>query len=135
MHGDNFTVYMHIHKHYYTAPPPATLTITVAAGSGIAGETYTLTCLAVLTEGAMVTTDVEWLGTDGEVLTTQPGIIISDIIMIEDGVKISRDLTFVILLTSQAGEYTCRAGFPHPDSPTMIVSSNQTTLVTVQSEY
>ena len=91
-----------------------------------------LLCLADLIEGASVTTDVEWIGADGTLITDGGGISIGDLMM--EGVGVSRNLTFDSLLASQAGEYTCRASFPEPDSPAHDIASNLTTIVTVQSK-
>lgn len=115
----------------HTAPPPPVIYIT-ATGTSLAGQPYTLTCLAVLLEGSSDTADVQWLGPAGAVIVNDGGIMISDL-MINSGVMFSKILTFATLLGSQAGEYTCQAGFPDPDGSSSDIVSNQTTIVTVQS--
>ena len=113
------------------APPPAEITIT-AMGSSIAGQAYTLTCVAVLIEGSTVTVDVQWLDTDGTPILDGEGVNISTVVT--EGVQFSRSLTFGVLLTSQAGEYMCQASFPDPQSSSDDISSNQTLIVTVRSK-
>ena len=114
-----------------TAPPPAEITITTM-GSSIAGQAYTLTCVAVLIEGSTVTVDVQWLGSDGTPILDGEGVDIGTVVT--EGVQFSRSLTFGALLASQAGEYMCQASFPDPQSSSDDISSNQTLIVTVQSE-
>ena len=103
-----------------------------ATGSNTAGDTYTLTCSAVLIEGFSVTPDIQWLGPDGEHITGG-GITVGDV-MAEQGVTVSRSLTFDLLLASHAGEYTCRANFTDPEPPGEEIASNQTLAVVVQSK-
>ena len=115
----------------HTAPPPADISITTT-GSSIAGQAYTLTCSAVLIGGSIVTVDVQWLDSDGRVVLDGDDVSIGDVMT--EGVKFSRSLTFEVLLASQAGAYICQASFPDPQSSLGNISSNQTIIVTVQSE-
>ena len=86
-----------------------------SSGPGIAGNSFTLTCSAILTSPAHLPSDVpsptfEWFyGPHGNV-PLPPGVTPSATVWMSSGNIYSSTLLFPTLNESHAGMYTCRLG-------------------------
>lgn len=90
----------------------------------------TLTCTATVVEGLVEPPILEWLAPDGSTITIT-GNPAAEAAVVTGQVSTSV-LRFLPVLTSQAGQYSCRVSINIPGIPP--TSNVDTTNVTVQSE-
>ena len=82
-------------------------TITQDTGVLTAGQSYNLTCTAIL-NGTTITPAIEWLDSNSSSLLNSTNITVESTVMVNDSAY-NRRLTFSSLHTSHGGQYTCRA--------------------------
>ena len=87
-----------------TIPPAVTVSVDItASGTGVAGETYNLTCTATVV-GTMATPSFLWVDQGGAEVMSGAGITID----VDVASPASSILMFSPLSTAHAGNYTCQ---------------------------
>lgn len=110
-------VYSLLDPFYVTGFPPQRVNLT-DEGIPTAGYSgYTLICTTTREQdlSPLSTLSVQWLGPDGRVVDGD-GFIINGIQGPSNTIMLTSRLTFVSLLPSQTGEYTCRSLLTIPDT-------------------
>ena len=101
--------------------------VTASSGSSIAGSVYSLVCTVKVVDGLVVVPDVMWMK-DGRVLVDEINATLTRVVSPSISVL---NLTFVHLLLSNRGLYTCVAAINISE---LFLSSNNDTNISMTVE-
>ena len=117
--------------------PPQNVTVT-DEGMSIAGYSdYSLLCTVNrnqhLSSSSMIS--IQWLGPDGLEVSEENQFIITSSEESTNDIVVTSSLIFNSLLTSQAGEYTCRTSMTIPGTDVLNYTVDQTFIVSVKCKW
>ena len=101
-----------------------------SSGNSTAGEVYSLTCDASLSQNLRQSPIIEWVGPDGNVIDNTT---LRDVSLTSSSPSTTMTLLFNPLRTSNRGMYWCRATLIDVDANIMIMN-NASATVSVQRE-
>ena len=86
----------------------ATVDIQNSTGENALNNTdYILTCTVTVIEGITLPVTVEWVGSDGDVVTSEENKMVGEVEV--QGTVSTLSLSFSPVFSSDGGSYTCRA--------------------------
>ena len=84
--------------------PPSALSLSITPmGDPIAGNAYTIVCLASISSGIQSTPIFSWYNSDGQRISSGGGLVVGP------PTATSLPLSFGVLMSAHSGVYTCRA--------------------------
>ena len=99
---------------FFFLPVPdewATVDIQNSTGENALNNTdYILTCTVTVIEGITLPVTVEWVGPDGDVVTSEGNRMVGEVEV--QGTVSTLSLSFSPVFSSDGGSYTCRAAVP-----------------------